>query len=117
MPCDIKTTTTLAKYILDVTLLSFHINQKYLPSELAAMAVFLSRKCMKLGCIEKPWPGPIWSETLWYHTEYSQRKLEQIAVDFIEEKKAIHHSLKALKRKYDVASFDKLLRRAFISLE
>jgi len=76
------------------------------------MAVFLSRTCLKLGCNveEKPMSVPAWSETLSHHTEYSQRKMKQIAVDFISEKMAVNDwSLKALKKKYDVASFDIML--------
>mmetsp|Transcript_22678 Transcript_22678/g.49092 ORF Transcript_22678/g.49092 Transcript_22678/m.49092 type:complete len:122 (-) Transcript_22678:982-1347(-) len=111
--------TALSKYILDLTLLSYHMNQEYLPSEVAAMAVFLARKCMEVGCAKKTWSGPVWSESLQYHAEYSETKLEKIAVDFIQEKKAGHDwGLRALKKKYsDVASFDKLLRLAFISLK
>ena len=84
--------TMVTKYILDVTRLSFDINQKYLTSELAAMFVFLARKFMKF-------PGPTWSGPLQYHTGYSQMKLEGIAVDFIKEKKTIHDwGFKAFKK-------------------
>ena len=99
--------TTLAKYILVVTLLSFDINQKYLPSKLAAMSVFLARKCMNF-------PGSTWSGTLWYHTGYSQMKLEGLAIAFIKEKKTIHEGgLKVFKKHYGAALIDESLHRVF----
>mmetsp|Transcript_27612 Transcript_27612/g.57667 ORF Transcript_27612/g.57667 Transcript_27612/m.57667 type:complete len:120 (-) Transcript_27612:585-944(-) len=117
MTNSISDVTILAKYILDVTLLSFRMGQEYLPSELAAMSVFLARKCFTLRSMKKNWPGPIWSETLWYHTGYSRGKLEQIAIEFMKEKNTIDDwGLKALKKKYDVVPFDVLLRQASNSL-
>ncbi|KAL7541144.1 hypothetical protein ACHAXR_012085 [Thalassiosira sp. AJA248-18] len=117
MSCGISAITTASKCILDMTLLSYHMNKEYLPSELAAMAVFLARKCMKLR--SKSWSLPIWSETLWSHTGYSQGKVELIVVEFIKEKEVINEwGVKALRKKYNCVSIiDKLLHRAFISLK
>ena len=104
--------TILVKYVPHITLLSFNINKKYLPSKLAAMCVaFLARKCIKP-------PGPTWSGTLWYHTGYSQMNLEGIAVDFMKEEKAICvGGFEAIKKYYGAALFDESLHRASNLLE
>jgi len=115
MTHGISAFTVLSKYILEVTLLSYDMNHKYLPSEVAAMTVFLARKCMELGSEITYLTEPIWPGTLCYHTGCSERKLENIAVDFMHEKKSISGwGLKSLKK---IPLFDKVLHLALISLE
>jgi len=100
------------------TLLSFHMNKEYIPSELAAMAVFLAQTCMELG--SSSWSGPQWSETLCITTKYSKKKVEQIAVDFIKEEDTVrdYGLKKTLKRKYKgVVTYQRLLRLALCSLK
>ena len=116
--CDIRALTTVSEYILENTLLSFHMNKEYLPSELAAMAVLLAQTCMELG--SSSLSGPQWSETLCITTKYSRKKVEQIAVDFIKEEDTVqdYGLKKTLKRKYKGAvTYQRLLRLALCSLK
>ena len=107
---------TVSQYILDLTLLSYTMNTLHLPSELAALSVYLARQCLRVGS-SKCKTLTIWSETLWYTTGYSARKLEQMVVVFMKENGAIEDwdVMKSLKQTYNVASFDKLLHQAVIS--
>lgn len=105
----------MAYYILDVSLLSYHMNQTYLPSELAATAIFLSRKCFCIDDVRSESVSlPIWPEILQFHTGYSQRKLETICSVFMKEKVTIKKwgIMKSIKKKHKVASFDRLLQQA-----
>ncbi|KAL7553261.1 hypothetical protein ACHAWF_016516 [Thalassiosira exigua] len=117
MPGRMKQMKALSSYILDVTLLSYHMCEEYLPSELAAMSVYLARICMELKFKHLSFP-PL-SEMLRRHTGYSRTKLERIACDFIEEKKVIDSwGLKALKKRDGFgADRDRLLNWLIATLE
>ena len=81
------------------------MQQQYLPSELAAMAVFASRRAMSMVS---------WTETLVFHTGYSKAELMPIAMAFLEETETFRElNLKGLNKNHHVRYFDALLNRAF----
>jgi len=71
-----KKTGQLACYVLDSTLLSYDLNQ-YLPSQLAAAAVFIARRTVG-------WDA--WSQTLVRFTNYSEEDISSVARAVLAEK-------------------------------
>lgn len=82
--------SSLACYLLDGTLQSYSM-LNYLPSQLAAAAVFLARH----ACGRHPW-----SPTLLKYAEYKEEDVAPIARALLEEKSAASPDLHSLKKKY-----------------
>ena len=79
----------LSYYILDGTLQSYNLNQ-YLPSQLAAVAVFIARRTV--GCIS-------WSPTLLRYANYCEEEIAPVARAILAEKSATYE-LRAVHEKY-----------------
>lgn len=80
----------MACYLLDGTLQSYLL-LKYLPSQLAAAAVMISRKCVRRNA---------WSPTLLKYADYSEEEIDPIATALLHEAKLTPPSLRAVHNKY-----------------
>jgi len=92
-----KRMVQISCYILDETLLSYGLQIQYLPSQLAAAAVFIARRMVN-RCP--------WSPTLLKYTSYMEEEIVPIARTILAEKK--NSSLKNLystKRKYSSSRY------------
>jgi cyclin B len=87
-----ETTTALAKYLLELPLVEYHM-VKYSPSLQAASALFLARKILKVE------PG--WTSRLAVRTDYYENQMKPCAKDMlILFQAAPRHSLGAVRDKY-----------------
>jgi G2/mitotic-specific cyclin-B, other len=87
-----KKIVQLSCYILDGTLQSYTLLQ-YLPSELAAAAVFIARRTIGRNA---------WSPTLLRYAGYYEEQIVTVARMVLTEKNAItaNHELRAVEKKY-----------------
>ncbi len=80
----------LSCYILDGTLQS-HRLLNYLPSQLAAAAVFLARRAANRNS---------WSPTLLKYAQYTEEEVAPVARAILEEKENPNGDLRAVNKKY-----------------
>ncbi|CAB9508046.1 B-type cyclin [Seminavis robusta] len=90
-----KEMTQLACYLLDGTLLSYSLLQ-YLPSELAAAAVFVAR----VACNRHPW-----SPTLLKYSQYLEEEVKPVAQALLEEKSGLSLDLLSVNKKYSSSRY------------
>lgn len=99
---DSDETISFAQYIIEFSLQEYSL-MKYLPSEIAAAAVFIARVQMD--------ELPVWNATLEYHSSYSKESILPVAQDIMEitwkYQNGITSSSKltAVKRKYSKERF------------
>eukprot|EP00727_Mastigamoeba_balamuthi_P005259 m51a1_g14731 putative cyclin b (401) ;mRNA; r:231110-232735 len=99
---------TMGKYIIEMTLLDYNM-LKYLPSQIAAGAVYLARRILN-----KP---PYWNATLEHYTKYSEAQAVTYARDLNEMmKRYLRGSLKALYKKYSSPKLLSVARYAPIEI-
>eukprot|EP01127_Copromyxa_protea_P000723 TRINITY_DN1062_c0_g1_i3.p1 TRINITY_DN1062_c0_g1~~TRINITY_DN1062_c0_g1_i3.p1 ORF type:complete len:280 (+),score=83.83 TRINITY_DN1062_c0_g1_i3:430-1269(+) len=83
---------TLGKYIIEVTMMDLKL-YRYLPSELAAAAVYIARAMTH--------QNPIWTPTLTHYTKYSESEARSVAIVVNTLLKRLSKSsYKAIKKKY-----------------
>jgi len=85
-----KKIVQLACYILDGTLQSYNLLH-YLPSQLAAAAVFIARRCVGRNS---------WSPTLLKYAIYCEEEIAPVARAVMAEKSSASPELKAVNKKY-----------------
>jgi cyclin B len=85
-----KRIVQLSCYILDGTLQSYDLLH-YLPSELAAAAIFIARRTVGRNC---------WSPTLREYADYTEEHVAPIARAVLSEKAAASPELRAVNKKY-----------------
>jgi len=85
-----KKIVQLSCYLLDGTLQSYNLLQ-YLPSQLAAAAVFIARRTCGRNA---------WSPTLLRYAEYCEEEIIPVARDLLDEKAAANPELRAVTKKY-----------------
>jgi len=85
-----KKIVQLSCYILDGTLVSFALNN-FLPSQLAAAAVFIARRTVGRNS---------WSPTLLRYAGYREEDIAPIAREVLAEKSATSTELRAVNKKY-----------------
>ena len=86
----------LSWYILDGTLQSYNLLH-YLPSQLAAAAVFIARRVAGRN--------PPWSPTLVTHANYSEEEVIPVARAILHEKSIANEELKAVNKKYSSSRY------------
>jgi len=85
-----KKIVQLSCYILDGTLQSYNLNH-YLPSQLAAAAVFIARRTVGRNS---------WSPTLLRYANYCEEEIAPVARAVLAEKSATSTELRAVNKKY-----------------
>lgn len=85
-----KKMVQLSCYILDGTLQSYNLLH-YLPSQLAAGAVFIARRCVGRNS---------WSPTLLKYAEYCEEEIIPVARAIMSEKSSASNELRAVNKKY-----------------
>lgn len=85
-----KRIVQLSCYILDSTLQSYDL-LRYLPSQLAAAAVFIARRTVGRNA---------WSPTLLRYAEYCEEEIITVARDVLREKSIANPELRAVNKKY-----------------
>ena len=85
-----KKIVQLSCYILDGTLQSYHL-MNYLPSQLAAAAVFIARRVVGRNS---------WSPTLLTYSDYCEEEIMPIARMVLAEKANANPELRAVTKKY-----------------
>lgn len=98
-----KEMAQLACFILDGTLQSYTLLH-FLPSKLAASAVFLARHVMG----RNPW-----SPTLLKYTDYVEEEIAPVAREVLEQKNAATPELLSIKKKYSHSRFGCVADRIF----
>lgn len=95
----------VACYILDGTLTSYKM-LKYLPSQLAAAAVFIARHHTERRN---------WSPTLQHYTQYTEEEIKPIAREVLAAKAATPASLKSVRLKYEEERFGRIANEEILS--
>ena len=90
-----KKIVQLSAYILDGTLQSYSLN-RYLPSQLAAAAVFIARHTVGRHS---------WSPTLLRYAKYCQEEIAPVARAILAEKHRASPDMSAVHKKYSSAKF------------
>jgi G2/mitotic-specific cyclin-B, other len=90
-----KKIVQLSCYILDGTLQSYNL-MHYLPSQLAAAAVFISRRVVGRNS---------WSPTLLLYSEYCEEEIVPIARAIMTERGNTNPELKAVNKKYSTTRY------------
>lgn len=90
-----KKMVQLSCYILDGTLQSYSLLQ-YLPSELAAAAVYIARRAAGRNS---------WSPTLLKYANYSEEDVIGVARDVMKEKNSAQSDLRAVNKKYSSSRY------------
>jgi hypothetical protein len=101
---------TLCKYLLEMCFMHTKL-LKFLPSQLAAAAVWLSRSMLKIT--------PVWTRTLEHYTTYSEESIKPIAYevnDFIKKFQKLN-CYKAIENKYSSDKFGRVARIPLLDLE
>ncbi|GMI42763.1 hypothetical protein TrCOL_g3812 [Triparma columacea] len=90
-----KKMVQLSCYVLDGTLQSYKL-LNYLPSELAAAAVYIARRAAGRNC---------WSPTLLKYAEYAEEDIVGVARDVMAEKNEAQSDLRAVNKKYSSSRY------------
>mmetsp|Transcript_6059 Transcript_6059/g.12106 ORF Transcript_6059/g.12106 Transcript_6059/m.12106 type:complete len:319 (+) Transcript_6059:27-983(+) len=90
-----KKMVQLSCYILDGTLQSYKL-LNYLPSEMAAAAVYIARRAAGRNC---------WSPTLLKYAEYAEEDIIGVARDVMREKNEAQSDLRAVNKKYSSSRY------------
>jgi hypothetical protein len=100
-----KKLVQLACYILDGTLESYKLNQ-YLPSQLAAGAIFIARRTVGLNP---------WRPTLLRFAVYREEEVAIVARDTLSEKHSLAADVSAVNKKYSSSRFGSVASIALIT--
>jgi G2/mitotic-specific cyclin-B, other len=90
-----KKIVQLSCYILDGTLQSYNL-MNYLPSQLAAAAVFISRRVVGRNA---------WSPTLLAYSDYCEEEIIPVARAIMAERGNVNPELKAVNKKYSTTRY------------
>lgn len=97
----------LACYISDGTLQSYKLNTNgYLPSQLAAAAVFIARQT--IGRTTS------WSPTLSHYSGYTEEEVAPVARAVLKEKASASSELGSVDKKYSKACFGRVAYAVFV---
>jgi G2/mitotic-specific cyclin-B, other len=101
-----KKIVQLSCYVLDGTLQSYNL-MNYLPSQLAAAAVFISRRVVGRNS---------WSPTLLSYSEYCEEEIMPIARAVLAEKADSNPELRAVNKKYSSTRYGQVASISLSSL-
>jgi G2/mitotic-specific cyclin-B, other len=99
-----KKIVQLSCYILDGTLQSYNL-MTYLPSQLAAAAVFISRRVVGRNS---------WSPTLLTYSDYCEEEIIPVARAIMNERANVNPELKAVNKKYSTTRYGQVATAALI---
>ena len=93
----------LSCFLLDGTLQSYSLND-YLPSQLAAAAIFIARRTVGRNS---------WSPTLLRYSTYREEEVAPVARAILAEKAATSTELRAVHKKYAITRYGRVANTVF----
>eukprot|EP01122_Echinamoeba_exundans_P010190 TRINITY_DN3753_c0_g1_i1.p1 TRINITY_DN3753_c0_g1~~TRINITY_DN3753_c0_g1_i1.p1 ORF type:complete len:423 (-),score=100.32 TRINITY_DN3753_c0_g1_i1:109-1230(-) len=101
---------TLSKFLIETALVDMRMSTKYLPSMIAASAVYLARVMTNT-------PQPIWNSTLEHYTKYKESQLVNCVRDLNDTLRRTHEgTLQAVVRKYSIRKFGEVAKIPMVDI-
>lgn len=98
-----KKIVQMSFYLSDGALQSYNLNQ-YLPSQIAAAAVFIARRAVNRHA---------WSPTLLRYADYAEEEIAPVARHLLQEKASASSRLRAVNKKYTKACYGEVANIVF----